>query len=163
MRSAFLKAVFLLFNLLVLSQGKKGKSGTKKENCQQYWEWTLSEDMVINDEQYYGFVLKGSTGTFTLPLYDNIELEGGPVARVRGSMVEDLADGFTANAAVYFFEDQDFVGVHLSYTYDPTVAEDFIYGFITGGTGKYKYESAEVTTVVVAEAPKYTVEWTFCY
>ena len=85
-----------------------------KKKCVKYWEWTLDEDMVINDKQYYGFQMDGSVGTFTLPLYDNPDLEGAPVARLRGNMIAEPAGGFNANAALYFFEELRFsVGAFL--------------------------------------------------
>jgi hypothetical protein len=122
--------------------------------------------MSIDGEQYYGFKLDGPTGTFTLPVYDNLDLENEPVARLRGSMIAD-AGGFTANAAMYFYEDDAYNGVHVSYAYDPALEEDFVYGYTVGGTGKFAskhYRDAKVTSVVVAaEEPKFIVELTFCY
>lgn len=118
---------------------------------------------MISDKQYYGFQLDGSVGTFTLPLYDNPDLQGEPLARLRGTMITDPAGGFTANAALYWYEEEAYLGVNLSFTYDPAVEDDFIYGFTVGGTGKFKRYNAFVTTVVVAESPKFTVEWEFCY
>lgn len=109
--------------------------------------------------------MDGPTGTFTLPVYDNLDLENEPVARPRGSMITD-AGGFTANAAMYFYEDDAYNGVHVSYAYDPALEEDFVYGYTVGGTGKFAskhYRDAKVTSVVVAEQPNFIVEWTFCY
>ena len=105
-------------------------SSSKKEHCVKFWEWTLDGGMGINGDQYYGFALDGSTGTFTLPMYDNKELQGDPVARLRGSMITDHNGiGFTANTAVYFYSEDAYLGAHLSYTYDPNLVDDFVYGF----------------------------------
>ena len=135
----------------------------REEYCVKYWEWTINEDMVVNNEQYYGFVLAVSTGTFTLPIYDNMDLKGDPVARLRGSMITDQTGGFTANAALFFYDHEAFLGVHVSYSPDPTLEDDFVYGMTVGGTGPFRYFNAAITTAVVAESPKFIVEWTFCY
>ena len=137
--------------------------GHPAQKCVKYWEWTLDQDMVINDKQYYGFQMDGSVGTFTLPLYDNPDLEGEPIARIRGNMITEPSGGFTANTALYFFEDEAYLGVNLSFTYDPTLEDDFIYGFTVGGTGKFRRYNAFVTTVVIAQEPKFTVEWELCF
>ncbi|CAB9516448.1 expressed unknown protein [Seminavis robusta] len=131
--------------------------------CVQLYEWTLSEDaMVINDKQYYGFNMSSSIGTFTLPMYTNIDLTGNPVARLRGNLITDPTGGFTASAAIHFYDVAAFVAVSLSYTYEPALAEDFVYGFTVGGTGAFKDYHADVKSVVVAMEPKFIVEWTFC-
>ena len=54
--------------------------------------------------------------TFTLPVYDNIELEGNPVARLRGSYIADPAGGFTASTSLYFFATAAYLGVDLSFS-----------------------------------------------
>ena len=119
--------------------------------------------MIINDEQYYGFLLDGSIGTYTLPVYDNIELEGDPIARLRGNMITNpTGSDFTATAAMYFYELKSYVGVHVSYTYEPSLEDDFVYGFTIGGTRAFERYRASVTSIVVAESPKFIVEWTFC-
>mmetsp|Transcript_16741 Transcript_16741/g.31321 ORF Transcript_16741/g.31321 Transcript_16741/m.31321 type:complete len:167 (-) Transcript_16741:49-549(-) len=154
----------LFFNMLSVGQARSSSSSSRKETCVKYWEWTIEDaSMVIDEEQYYGFQLDNSIGTYTLPVFDNIDLQGEPVARLRGSMIADATGGFTSNGALYFYDDHAYLGFHVSYSPDPLLEEDFVYGFTVGGTGKYKYLNAAATSVVVSYEPKFIVEWTFCY
>ena len=131
--------------------------------CQKLYEWTLNTTELINEVQYYPFVLEGNLGTYTLPVFDNANLTGEPVARLRGNMITDpTGTDFTATATMFFYESQSksHLGVEVSYTYNPE--DDFVYGYTIGGTGRYQSYHAEVTSVVIATEPKFTVEWTFC-
>lgn len=101
-------------------------------------------------------------GTFSVPVYDNADLRGEPVARLRGNMIFDQSNGFTANGAFFFYQEQALVGVQVSYTNGPTFGKDFDYCFTVGGTGALQHYNAAVTADVVEEEPKYVVEWTFC-
>lgn len=132
-----------------------------QQECQKLYEWTLNTSEIINGTQYYPFVLEGTTGTYTLPVYDNMNLTGVPVARLRGNMITDpTGTDFTAAATMFFYESKSHLGVHVSYTYNPE--DDFIYGYTVGGTGRYENYKAEVTSVVIATEPMFIVEWTFC-
>jgi hypothetical protein len=154
--------IFFLFQMTMHLANATGKWKNKHSSCFTLYEWTLSEDMVINNEQYYSFDLDGSTGTFTLPVYDNMDLTGDPIARLRGSMILDKTGGFTANSAMYFYKDESYLGTHVSYSPVPNLKDDLVYGFTMGGTGKYQKFQATVQSIVVAYEPKFIVEWTFC-
>lgn len=162
---ALVKVIFTT----ALMMGAASAAGGQGQHCQVFYEWTLTNDTRIQDTQYYAFRLDESTGlgTFTLPIYETLELTGHPVAMLRGNMIAaNEATDFTATATLSFFTasaaQKDHLGVLVSYTYNPDEADDLIYGYTIGGTGKFRHYQASVTSVVVATEPKFTVEWTFC-
>jgi hypothetical protein len=104
----------------------------QQQYCQKLYEWTINDDQLIYNKQYYGFVLSSGgeddststssnnetnveqqllspkIGTYTLPVYDNVDLIGQPVARLRGNLITST-DGldFLATATFQFFDDDN--------------------------------------------------------
>ena len=81
---------FLFLNMFSMGQVGSSSSSSRKETCVKHWEWTIEDASMVTDEkEYFGFQLDNSIGTYKLPVYDNIDLQGEPVARLRGSMISD--------------------------------------------------------------------------
>ena len=114
-------------------------SALQLPGCRSLFEWV---DFIgeLDGKVYTGVSQVGLIGSSSTPIFDNEDLQGSPVANLRGSAIVDERDLFaTGTPSFYFYDDSNSL---LTFLLGFSVAEngngpEGNYGIPLGGTGEW--------------------------
>lgn len=146
---------------------KTGGSGI--DNCLTLYEWSNCDE-EIGGYQYTGQTrpaegtsYSGTIRSFNTPLFTNEELEGDPVARLRGSYIYDPTDSFATFTSAFQFvgAEQDKLAFHMGFSFRNEFEQ---YGVPVGGSGRWTGFQGKVTgkQITSADSSPAIVRYTIC-
>jgi hypothetical protein len=114
-------------------------SALQLPSCRSLFEWV---DFIgeLDGKVYTGVSQVGLIGSSSTPIFDNEDLQGSPIANLRGSAIVDERDLFaTGTPSFYFYDDSNSL---LTFLLGFSVAEngngpEGNYGIPLGGTGEW--------------------------
>lgn len=126
------------------SRNLKTGNGDVSAGCVIMYEWSDCEE-EIDGYQYTGQNTEdsGVIRSFNTPLFDNVDLEGSPVSRLRGSYILNPTNQFaTFTSAFDFIEQEDSLVFHMGFSSKNQTEQ---YGVPLGGTGRWTGYQGNVT------------------